>query len=649
MRTSISTLSVADTLEDKLTAFSAAGFDGIEIAERDLAVQGGTTDEIGSMVRDHGLKIDLFRPSFEFEGLPEDVRSRALDRIELRFDVMEALGAELMLIDSATMRQGLSGMDRLAKDFALLGERAAARGLRVGYEPRAWEQHGSDYRDAWEVVRRAAHPAVGLVLDSFHITARGLSSESIRAIPADRIFHVQIADAPAVVMDLEYMSRQFRCLPGEGDLPLVEFVRAVASTGYTGAYSLDLVENRSRGSLRQLALDGYRSLIALADAAKRAEPNCHLELPPLPAKAAIEDVEFIEFAASGVDAESLGTMLHQLGFRPVARHIARAVTLWQQDGINIVINSEKQGYAHSAYVMHGTCVCDIGLKVADAEAAANRAVLLGTRQFEQKRYAGELNIPAVRDVGGSVLHFIDGKTDLRRVWETEFSPLPDVGAVQPAGLVRIDHLAQVMKQEELPSCTLFYTSIFDVRRAPEIGIADPGGSVRSRALQRDDGAFRLTLNGVDSHRTFAGRFLSDSYGAATQHFAFLSEDIVATARKLSANGFESLPIPESYYRGLASEFGLPAQKVELLRSWNILYDRDGTGGSYYQLYSRPHGDGFFFEVVERQGGYNGYAARNAPYRTAALKRLAVPHATTRKQSWIADARSPGPTDPNVDQ
>jgi len=638
MRTSISTLSVADTLEDKLTAFSAAGFDGIEIAERDLAVQGSTAEEIGRMVRDHGLKIDLFRPSFEFEGLPDELRSRVLDRIELRFDVMEALGAELMLVESGTARHGLGGVDRLASDFALLGERAAARGLRVGYEARAWGQYISDYRDAWEVVRRANHPAVGLVLDSFHVAARGLSPESIRAIPADRIFHVQIADAPAVAMNLEYKSRRFRCLPGEGDLPLVDLVRAVAATGYAGAYGLDLIENRSRGSLRQLALDGHRSLIALADAAERAEPTGHLELPPLPARAAIDDVEFIEFAASGADAESLGGMLHQLGFRPVARHIVRAVTMWRQDGINIVINSEKQGYAHSAYVMHGACVCDIGLKVADAEAAANRAVMLGTRRFEQKRYAGELNIPAVRDVGGSVLHFIDDMTDLRRVWETEFSPLAVESTVQPAGLVRVDHLAQVMKQEELASCTLFYTSIFDVGKAPEIGIADTGGSVRSRALQRDDGRFRLTLNGVNSHRTFAGRFLSDSYGASTQHVAFLCDDIAATARKLSANGFESLPIPESYYRDLAGEFHLEAEETDLLRAWNILYDSDGTGGSYYQLYSRPHGDGFFFEVVERRGGYNGYGARNAPYRTAALKRLAIPHATTRSDATTSDAR-----------
>lgn len=648
MLTSISTLSVADTLEGKLAAFSAAGFDGIEITDRDLAVHGATTTGIGQMVRDHGLKVHLFRPSLEFEGLPKERRSHVLDRIELRFEAMGALGAELMLVESATARHSLGGVDRMAEDFALLGERAAAHGLRVGYEARAWGRHVSDYRDAWEVVRRAAHPAVGLVLDSFHIAARNLSPESIRGIPADRIFHVQIADAPAVAMDLEYKSRRLRCLPGEGDLPLMEFVCAVAATGYTGAYSLDLVENRTRGNnIRQLARDGRIALIALADAAKRAEPSCHLELPPLPPKAAIEGVEFVEFAASGADAESLGAMLRRLGFTPVARHFARAVTLWRQNGINIVINSEQQGYAHSAYVMHGTCVCDIGLMVADAEAAATRAEMLGTRRFQQKRYSGEMRIPAVRDVGGSVLHFMDGKTNLGRVWETEFSPLTVDSAVQPVGLVRIDHLAQVMKLEVLPSWTLFYTSNFDVTKAPEIGVTDPGGSVRSRALQGDDGAFRLTLNGVDSHRTFAGRFLSDTYGASTHHIAFLTEDIFETARRLAANGFTSLEIPEAYYQDIASEYALDAEEAEALRAWNILYDSDGKGGAYLQFYSRPHGDGFFFEVVERRGGYDGYAARNAPYRTAALKRLAVPFAADQSPGWTSNASSPDPVDPNA--
>lgn len=625
MKTSISTLSVANSLEDKLAAFSAAGFDGIEIAEQDFAVQGRTPSEIGQMVRDHGLAIHLFQTPIEFEGLPGEERARALRRLEHRFDVMQELGTDLLLLGSGNSEACIGGVDRIAGDLAFLGERAAVRGLRIAYEARPWSRHISDYRDAWEVVRRAGHRAVGLALDSFNILSRNLSLTNIRVIPADRIFHVQLADAPAVEMDLEFKSQNLRLLPGEGVLPVVDFLRAVAATGYAGVYSLDLVNNRSRNSARRLALDGHRALIAAADAARRAETSCSFDLPDIPDKATIEGVEFVEFAAGGEDAAALSRMLKELGFTQVARHKSRDVSLWRQNGINIVINSETRGYAHSAYVMHGTSVCDIGLLVEDAEAAATRTEMLGARRFAQQRHSGELNIPAVRGVGGSVLHFLDRKTRLGKVWETEFDPLPEEAADPSAGLERIDHVAQVMKQEELESWMLFYTSIFNSEKASETGVADPGGGlVQSRALQGKDGTYRLTLNGVDTHRTFAGRFLADSFGASVQHLAFVTGDMIGTARKLADNGFESLTVPDSYYEELASDFELSSDEVEQFRQLNILYDRDENGGRFLQLYSRAHGDGFFFEIVERTGGYDGYGARNAPYRTAALKRLSTP-------------------------
>ena len=119
-----------------------------------------------------------------------------------------------MLVCSNVSPAALGGIDRAADDFRELGERAAARGLRVGYEALAWGRHVYDHRDAWEIVRRADHPAVGLILDSFHTLARGIDPESIRRIPGDRIFLVQVADAPLLDMDLLSWSRHFRNMPG---------------------------------------------------------------------------------------------------------------------------------------------------------------------------------------------------------------------------------------------------------------------------------------------------------------------------------------------------------------------------------------------------------------------------------------------------
>lgn len=625
MKTSIATVSIAGELSDKLAAIAAAGFDGVEIFEQDFIAHSGSPADIGQMVRDHGLRIDLFQPLRDFEGLPEPLRSKAFDRIERRFDLMQQLGTDLLLVSSSSHPESLGGIERIAADFAELGERAAARGLRVGYEARAWGRHIAEYRDAWEVVRRADHAAIGLILDSFHTLAKKVSLDAIRAIPGDRIFHVQLSDAPLIEMDLEYMSRHFRVMPGEGDLPLVDFMLAVTATGYDGPYSLEILGDQARGgSARSAALDGHRSLLYLADRTKRSAPTARIDVPAMPPKGRVSGVEFVEFTANEAEAGTLGPMLRTLGFAPVARHVAKSVELWRQGGINIVINTEQEGFAHSAYVMHGTSVCDIGLMVEDAASTAERAAVLGANLFSQRRGVGELDIPAVRGVGGSVLHFLDRKSELGEVWETEFRPIAQSAAGHPAGLTRIDHVAQVMKHEDMLSWTLFYTSIFEIEKAPEVDVADPNGIVHSRALQSDDGAIRFTLNGVDTHRTFAGRFVSDSFGSSVQHLAFATDDIFATAEKLAANGFESLPIPENYYGEIESRFGLDEVTVSALKAANILYDEDAQGGSYFQLYSRPYGDGFFFEVVHRKNGYNGYGAANAPYRTAALKRLSRP-------------------------
>lgn len=631
MQTSIATVSIAGDLRDKLTAIAGAGFDGIEIFEQDFIAETGTPAEIGRMVRDHGLRIDLFQPVRDFEGMPAQLRGKAFDRVEHRFDQMQELGTDLLLIGSSTHPATLGGIDRIAADFAELGERAAARGLRVGYEARAWGRNISDFRDAWEVVRRADHAAIGLILDSFHTLAKGIDPAPIRAIPGDRIFHVQLSDAPAILMDLEYLSRHFRSMPGEGDLPLVDFMCAVAATGYEGPYSLEIVNDMVRGGIARIAAqDAHRSLVYLADQMNRAAPSTPVELPQMPPRIDVQGFEFIEFTASESDAKDLDRMLHALGFSAVARHISKAVTLWRQGEVNIVVNTEQEGIAHSAYVMHGTSVCDIGLMVDDAAAAVGRARALGANLFSQRIGAGELEIPAVRGVGGSVLHFLDRHSELASVWEREFRPLPADNAARAAGLTRIDHVAQVMRHEEMLTWTLFYNSIFQIGKAPEVDIPDPDGVVHSRALQSDDGKVRFTLNGVDTHRTFAGQFVSSSFGSPVQHLAFASDDIFATAARLAENGFKSLPISENYYDEVASRHGLAADMVAALKSANLLYDEDDAGGSFFQLYSRPYGEGFFFEVVERRGGYNGYGAPNAAYRTAALKRLARPASIPRE-------------------
>jgi 4-hydroxyphenylpyruvate dioxygenase len=474
------------------------------------------------------------------------------------------------------------------------------------------------------VVRRADHANVGLILDSFHTLAKKIDPETIRSIPGDRIFFVQLADAPKIDMDLLYWSRHFRNMPGEGDLDVAGFMRAVAATGYDGVLSLEIFNDQFRGgSPKSISVDGHRSLVYLMDQVRRTEPDIRIPVPAMPDRIAVEGVEFVEFAADEEEAGDLGAMLHMLGFERAGRHISKDVDLWRQGGINIVVNTEHEGFAHSSYIVHGTNICDIGLKVEDAAATVERARALGADLFEQPAGPGELKIPAIRGVGGGVMHFIDAKSDLARVWEIEFEPVADEAKPRDAGLTRIDHVAQTMNYEEMLTWLLFYTSIFATGKTPMVDVVDPAGLVRSQAIENADGSLRITLNGAENRRTLAGHFIAESFGSAVQHLAFATDDIFATVEALAANGFAPLVISPNYYDDLDARFGLEQDLLDRLKAGNILYDRD-EHGEYFQLYSPNYGEGFFFEVVERRGPYRGYGAANAQFRIAAQKRQMRP-------------------------
>lgn len=624
MKTSIATVSISGDLAEKLEAIAAAGFDGVEIFENDLLTFNGSPSEVRRIAEDLGLEITLFQPFRDFEGLPEPHRARAFDRAERKFDLMQELGAELMLVCSSVSPQALGGIDRCAADFRELGERAERRGLRVGYEALAWGRHISDHRDAWEIVRRADHPSVGLILDSFHTLSRDIDPQSIRSIPGDRIFFVQLADAPRLDMDVLQWSRHYRNMPGQGDLPVADFLGAVLAAGYSGPLSLEVFNDQFRGggSPKAIAVDGRRALAYLVDQVARAEPE--LGLVAAPPRVGVEGVAFVEFATSEAEGARLGALLGQMGFARVARHRRKSVALYRQGEINVVLNTEQEGLAHSAYVTHGTTAYAIGLKVVDAAATVQRAEAMGATTHRQQVAEGDLEIPAIRGVGGGVIYFIDEKSELGKVWDIEFVPEP---GMRPAGggLAAVDHIAQTMAHDEMLTWVLFYSAIFATRKSPMVDVLDPSGIVRSQVIENEGGSLRLTLNGAENSRTFAGRFVNEAFGASVQHMAFATNDIFATAAALKSNGFERLAISMNYYDDLAARFGLDDEMIERLRANDLLYDRD-EGGQYFQLYSRTFGEGLFFEIVERRGAYRGYGAPNAPFRIAAQRRTMRPAA-----------------------
>jgi 4-hydroxyphenylpyruvate dioxygenase len=619
MKLSIATVSLSGDLAEKLEAIAAAGFKGVEIFEADLLSFDGTPADVRRRVADLGLEIITFQPFRDFEGMPPESRERIFARAERKFDLMGELGCDLLLVCSNVSPQSVAGIGRAAADFHALGERAARRGMRVGFEALAWGRHINDYRDAWEAVRRADHPAIGLVLDTFHIFARKTDLKAIGSIPRDRIFLVQVADAPLLDMDSLSWSRHFRNFPGQGELPLLDFMEALQATEFDGLLSLEIFNDQFRaGSARSVAVDGQRSLLFLLDQLRERSGTAPKGLAPLPPRSRCRGTEFIEFAIDESGAPAFEKMLRGLGFERTGLHKSKAVTRWSQGAINIVVNTEKEGFAHSFNITHGTGVCAIGLRVEDAALTLARAERLLDKPFRQAVGPGELEIPAVRGLGGSLVYFIDEKSELGRVWEIEFEPTGETAAA--AGLTVVDHISQSMHYEEMLTWVLFYTSLLDLRKTGEQDVLDPGGLVKSQVVQSPDGALRIALNASQSVRTQSSRFLDEAFGSGVQHIALATDDIAATVARLEANGVGLLSIPENYYDDLEAKTDLPVERIDDLKAHNILYDRDG-GAEYLQVYTKTFEDRFFFEIVERRG-YAGFGAANAPIRLAAQTRLA---------------------------
>jgi 4-hydroxyphenylpyruvate dioxygenase len=613
---SIATVSTGGALDDKLKTIAAAGFDAVELFENDFTCYDGSARDVAQMCGDLGLRICALQPFRDFEGLPEPQRSQAFRRAEKKFDLMQELGTDLLLVCSNVSPQALGGIDRAAADLRELGERAAARGIRVGFEALAWGRYVNDYRDAWEIVRRANHPAIGIILDSFHTLAPAFPVSQIAAIPADKIFLVQLADAPQLDLDVLSWSRHFRCFPGQGNLPVSDFMGAIDATGYKGPLSLEIFNDQFRAqSTKNIAIDAMRSLVLMGGEQQAA-------VPALRPRANVSDTSFVEFAVDQTHAVPLAQLLRELGFRLTGRHRSKAVERWSQGDINLLINSSDNSFARSHYVTHGSGVCAIAFEIDDVAAMMSRADALQAATFRQPVGPGEMTIPAIRGVGGSLLYFLEPAS---LNWDIDFVPVAAEESI--ALLSHIDHISQSMRFEEMLSWEQFYTGLFDVQRAPQLEIADPLGLVKSQVLQNKDGSLRLVLNASTAIQTMSSRFLSEFFGAGVQHIAFTCDDILTAVSAMRTAGATFLTVPGNYYDDIDSRFELDPALLKAMKDNGVLYDRDDAG-EFFQIYTHAFEERFYFEIVQRRG-YKGFGAPNAGIRLAAQTREARPRTMPR--------------------
>lgn len=616
MRRSIATVSLSGTLRQKLEAAAAAGFDAVELFEADFIAFRGSAAELRAIAGDLGLGIDLYQPLRDVEGMPEAAFARTLDRAERKFDLMQALGAPLVLVCSNTSPLALVEVDRAAEQLHALAERAACRGLRIGFEALAWGRWVKRYGQAWSIVQRAAHPSLGLILDSFHTLSLGDDPAGIARIPGDRIFFLQMADAPLMAMDVLQWARHHRNFPGQGQLDVLGFFEQVLRSGYTGTLSLEIFNDVFRATPnRRTALDAMRSLLYLESAVRdrRVAARETAPVPVLfdpPAAVDLTGFAFLEFGVDETAAQELGLMLRQLGFVRYGRHRTKAVELWRQGQIRLVLNAQADSPARVRFEQQGPCVCALGLATPKPLQAAERGSAFLSARCDSPRGAQELELPAIVAPGGSILQFVPADQAI----EVDF--VEEASAESPGGMLAIDHVAMGLAVEQLDTWTLFSRAVLGLDRGESLELADPFGLIRSGAVMNRDRTVRVVLNVSLSDRTRTARQVqaTGTAGGNVHHIALSCDDIFSAVASLRNRGARFVAISPNYYDDLLARLGLDETLVRRMQALDILYD-ESERGRFFHAYGEPFRDRFFFELVQREA-YDGYGAINAPARMA---------------------------------
>jgi 4-hydroxyphenylpyruvate dioxygenase len=320
--------------------------------------------------------------------------------------------------------------------------------------------------------------------------------------------------------------------------------------------------------------------------------------------------EFIEYAAP--DPVAMGALFERMGFKAIAKHRHKNVTLYRQGEINFIVNAEPDSFAQRFARLHGPSICAIAFRVQDAKYAYERAISLGAWGYAGAAGPGELNIPAIKGIGDSIIYFVDrwrGKNGAKEgeignigFFDVDFEPLPGATLDVPGnGLQLIDHLTHNVHKGRMNEWAEFYERLFNFREIRYFDIEGQVTGVKSKAMTSPCGKIRIPINeeGNDNKGQIQ-EYLDMYHGEGIQHIALLSRDLYATVDRLRASGIKLLSTPDTYYELVDKRIPGHGEDVAAMQRQQILVDGK-QGDLLLQIFSENQLGPIFFEFIQRKG------------------------------------------------
>ena len=320
--------------------------------------------------------------------------------------------------------------------------------------------------------------------------------------------------------------------------------------------------------------------------------------------------EFIEYAAP--DPKAIGEVFERMGFKAVAKHRRKNVLLYRQGGINFIVNAEPDSFAQRFARLHGSSICAIAFRVEDAKQAYERALSLGAWGYAGQAGPGELNIPAIKGIGDSIIYFIDrwrGKGGAKEgdignigFYDVDFEPLPGA-ELNPVGhgMTVIDHLTHNVHRGRMGEWAEFYERIFNFKEVRYFDLEGQQTGIKSKAMTSPCGKIRIPIN--EEGKPEPGQvqeYLDRYHGEGVQHIALATNNLYDTVDALQMNGIKLLDTSDTYYELLDKRIPGHGEPLAELKARNILVD-GAPGELLLQIFSENQLGPIFFEFIQRKG------------------------------------------------
>jgi 4-hydroxyphenylpyruvate dioxygenase len=314
--------------------------------------------------------------------------------------------------------------------------------------------------------------------------------------------------------------------------------------------------------------------------------------------------EFVEFTSP--EPEKLAAYFEQIGFTAVSKHRSKNVVRYKQNDINFILNMEPSGQAADFRSAHGPSANAMAFRVRDAKHALEEAVKRGAEPVEGKVGPMELNIPAIKGIGGAYIYLVD-RYGAQSIYDIDFKPIEGADEKKNSiGLTYLDHLTHNVFRGNMKTWADYYEKIFNFREIRYFDIEGKVTGLFSKAMTSPDGKIRIPLNeskGDEGKVDQIQEYLQRYKGEGIQHLAFGTANLYEVVDRLRARDVELQDTIEAYFDLIDKRLPGHGEPVEELRKRRILIDGAPSEGQglLLQIFGKDAIGPIFFEFIQRKG------------------------------------------------